>query len=121
MRLEDIRPDRQEEIGVLDPVPRNLALSEEKTVGLFYRGMGIDLEFGKPFDLPRPAERIDQPGKGAGGPSGQEEVRPPFAAGSGQRFRDEGERLLRDVGREPAGVLDAEGPVLRGDRGIAGE
>jgi hypothetical protein len=59
VRFEDIRSDRQEEIGVLDPVTRYLALPEEETVD---RGMGIDLELGEPFDLALPAERIDQRG-----------------------------------------------------------
>ena len=100
MRREDIRPDRQEEIGILDPVMGDVALPEKQPVGLRYGGVGIDLELGEPLDPELAAERIDQKGEGAGGPSGQEEVFPPGVTGSGEGFRHQGKRLLPGNGLE---------------------
>ena len=98
--FEEVRADRQQEIGLLDPVMGEVPFAEQEAVRLLFGGVAIHLVFGKPLDPEFFAGGVDEPGKGARRPPGQEEVLPALLAGT--PFRDPATRekaSSQEIGR----------------------
>jgi hypothetical protein len=59
--FEEVRADRQQVIGLLDPVMGEVPFAEQEAVRLLFGGVAIHLVFGKPLDPEFFAGGVDEP------------------------------------------------------------